>query len=226
MSDTLDQLNVSLETHLVDTLRQLLPVLPPKHQAQLTPYLSPQRRDKISYALLQSISQWTRSTSGARALRSHSPSLNPQDYTMIALLAGVTTSPERHFAPYEPPKDPEQLAQERKKERKAIAAIINGVFSIIGTGVAAWWGSERTGWKNEWRILFAFFATAIVALAEIVLYIIWQHRQDTAPKPKKRYIRVKNQEDTVAVEPPQSDTDSGNATRDHLRKRRIHHSNM
>ncbi|KAK7056233.1 hypothetical protein VNI00_002785 [Paramarasmius palmivorus] len=207
MSDALNQLNVSLETHLVDTLRQLHPVLPSHHQAQLTPYLSSQRPDKIP------------STSGSQAFLHHSPKLNPRGYTMIALLAGATTSPERQFAPYEPPKEPEQLAQEKKKERKAIAAIINGVFSVVGTAIAAWWGSERAGWRNEWRLLFAFFAAVTVAFTETVLYIIWQSRQHSVQKSPQRYDRLKKRDSPEPIGDTQQEV-LEEKTQDGLRQRR------
>ena len=41
-------------------------------------------------------------------------------------------------------------AEEKKRERKAIGIIVNGAFSVVGTGAAAWWGSKNTGWKDEY----------------------------------------------------------------------------
>lgn len=186
-------LTVSLESHLVETLRTLIPVLPPAKQSELKPHLNPPT-SSIPYAVLQSISQWTRSTTGLRTLESATPKLNPNDYSMIALLAGATTSPGSNFPPCHPPKDPEEIGRDRNRERKAIGAIINAVFSVVGTGAACWWGSKYTGWKNEWRVLFAFLAAMTVAFAEIVLYILWQQRQntDTSPGQRKRYVRIKH----------------------------------
>lgn len=69
---------------------------------------------------------------------------------MIALLAGSTTSPERKFADYVPPKDPEVVQTEKMKERKTITALLNALLSIVGSGLAAWWAADKTGWKNEW----------------------------------------------------------------------------
>ncbi|KAL0580612.1 hypothetical protein V5O48_001437 [Marasmius crinis-equi] len=188
------QLSISLETHLVDALGPLIPLLPLSERAQLTPYVSsPNRPSSIPYGLLQSISQWTRSPMGSQAL--HSASLKPNDYSMIALLAGTKTSPGSKLPPYRPPKEADEIARESHKERKAIGAIVNGVFSVVGTGAAAWWGSKHTGWKNEWRVLFAFFAATSVALAEVILYIFWQQRQNAPPKQKRRYVRIRKVED-------------------------------
>ncbi|KAJ8094655.1 hypothetical protein PM082_010661 [Marasmius tenuissimus] len=144
------QLSISLETHLVEVLRPLVSLLPPSQRAQLAPYVSSPSRSSIPYALLQSISQWTRSSAGNQALRS--TDLNPNDYSMIALLAGSKTSPASKLPPYEPPKEADEIARERHRERKAIGIIVNGVFSVVGTGAAAWWGSKHTGWKHEWRL--------------------------------------------------------------------------
>ncbi|KAK1232735.1 hypothetical protein PQX77_004133 [Marasmius sp. AFHP31] len=187
------QLSISLETHLVEVLRPLVSLLPPSQRAQLAPYVSSPSRPSIPYALVHSISQWARSSAGNQALRS--TDLNPNDYSMIALLAGSKTSPGSKLPPYEPPKEADEIARERHRERKAIGIIVNGVFSVVGTGAAAWWGSKHTGWKHEWRVLFAFLAAIVVALAEVVLYVFWQQRQNTSSKPKKRYVRLKKVED-------------------------------
>jgi len=115
---------------------------------------------------------------------------------MIALLAGTTTSPERKFGSYVPPQEPDQIMNQQKRERKAITTIINGVLSVIGSGAAAWLGSERTSWKQEWRVLFAFFVAVIVAVSETVLYIIWQSRSSSSSSQpvRRKYIRAKKQD--------------------------------
>ncbi|KAF9258922.1 hypothetical protein L218DRAFT_876055 [Marasmius fiardii PR-910] len=197
---TTSQLTVSLEDHLVQTLQTLIPVLSPAQRTELEPYINqstspakPNRPSSIPYTLLQSISQWTRSKTGVRNLQSAAPKLNPNDYSMIALLAGATTSPGSNFPPIQPPKDAEEIGRQKKRERKAIGAIVNAVFSVVGTGGACWWGSKNTGWKNEWRVLFAFLAAMTVALAEIVLYILWQQRQNTPSRQQKRYVHIKHE---------------------------------
>jgi TMEM199 family protein len=143
-----NSLNVSFESHLRDTLKPVLPVLDPQLQSRLAPYVDDPGSRTIPYSLLLDISKWTRSDQGLTALRASS--LNPNDYTMITLLAGTTTSPERKFGTYVPPKGEDVLARERKRERKAITTIVNGVFSVAGSGAAAWIGSASTGWKYEW----------------------------------------------------------------------------
>ena len=75
---------------------------------------------------------------------------------MIALLAGTVTSPAAKLAPYKRSPSPEEKAIIRSKERKAISALINGVLSVIGVGVAAWWASNSSGWKRENVSLFPF----------------------------------------------------------------------
>ncbi|KAF5355328.1 hypothetical protein D9758_006038 [Tetrapyrgos nigripes] len=145
----MDSLNVSLESHLRDALKPVLPILDAQLQRRLAQFVDHSSSRTIPYSLLFDISKWTRSDQGLTALRASS--LNPNDYTMVVLLAGTTTSPERKFGNYVPPKDEDVLAQERKRERKAITTIINGVFSVGGSGAAAWIGSASTGWKYEWK---------------------------------------------------------------------------
>jgi hypothetical protein len=75
---------------------------------------------------------------------------------MVSLLAGTTTSPERKFGAYTPAKEPEELEAEKKKERKAITALLNALLSIGGSGVATWWAADKTGWQNEWVRISVF----------------------------------------------------------------------
>jgi len=142
----MEDLNVSLEPHLLNTLKPVLPVLDTSLRRRLASYINSTDARTIPYTLLLDVSKWTRSN--PTALRASS--LNPNDYTMVALLAGATTSPERKFGTYVPPKSEDVLAAERKRERKAITTIVNGVFSVGGAGAAAWIGSANTGWKYEW----------------------------------------------------------------------------
>jgi TMEM199 family protein len=150
-----DDLNISLEPHLVDKLGPLRPLLPPKLAAELQPYISEPTPSTIPYTLLASISQWSRTSLGQDALKTSSSAADPQAYSMISLLAGSVTSPERHF----PVQIPEHVlaAEERKRQmsdKKAIVTLLNALLSIIGSGVATWFASER--WKNEWvRIILA-----------------------------------------------------------------------
>lgn len=203
--------NVSLETHLVSALEPLLFITDASLSIRLAQHLS-DPRGIIPYDILLSVSRWSRSATGSSALRACSPPLDPNSYTMIALLAGTTTSPERKFGPYQPPQEPERLVAQEKRERKAITTIINGVLSIIGSGAAAWIGSERTNWRQEWvsrqavimlfcadpvqRVLFALFVAVVVAISETALYIIWQSRSSshlTTAKTRK-HIRAKKED--------------------------------
>jgi hypothetical protein len=148
-----DKLNISFEPHLQETLSHIVILLPSTLSNQLRPYLNvvdpPQTTPTIPYSLLRSISQWSHTLAGLTALNSHDPALSPHDYTMISLLAGTTTSPERKFPAYIPP-DP--LAEQKReyKDRKAITAILNALLSIVGSGAATWWAADRTGWRPEW----------------------------------------------------------------------------
>lgn len=141
-------LNISLKPHLIEILTPLPTLLPPELASQLIPYLSEPVPPTVPYPLLQSISQWTRTPEGLVALQS--VSLEPQSYSMIALLAGSVTSPERKFPAYTPDKSPEEAEALKKAERQAITSLLNALLSIIGSGFAAWWAAGMTGWKNEW----------------------------------------------------------------------------
>ena len=154
-----DQLSISLEDHLVDTLRPLHSRLPDHFAQELEPYLSTSPPPAIPYSLLFSISRWTRSDSGLEALHTQTPSLNPQSYSMVSLLAGTATSPERFFGSYTPPKDPEEVQAEKNRERKAITALLNALLSIVGSAFATWWAAEMLGWRNEW-VRYQMFCAA------------------------------------------------------------------
>ncbi|KAH8093305.1 hypothetical protein BXZ70DRAFT_909270 [Cristinia sonorae] len=187
-----DNLNVSLETHLAELLQPLLPVLPkPLHDdlaAVLQRSTSRATPPTVPYSLLSSISTWTRSPSGQSILSGVSPPLQPSAYTMVSLLAGTRTSPERKF----PDKDivaavdPEQEAQRDRSDRRAIAALLNALLSIIGSGVATWWAADRLGWKPEWKVLLALFAAVVVAVSEAVLYLIWDSRRSKTKSNSRR----------------------------------------
>ncbi len=59
---------------------------------------------------------------------------------MIALLAGTTTSPERKFGSYAPPKDPEEIEAERVRGTQSYHGItqcsakyrVCGICSVVG----------------------------------------------------------------------------------------------
>lgn len=151
---TQSQLNISLEPHIVSTLRPLLPLLPSALSEELISVISKPPSATIPYVTLQAISQWCRSLDGEKKLKSHSPALDLHEYSMISLLAGTTTSPERKFGAYSPQEEPEEVQALLNKERKTITALINAILSIVGSGIATWWAADKTGWKDQWASLF------------------------------------------------------------------------
>ena len=234
----LDQLNISLEPHLIDTLRPVLPIASADLAPILAPYLSSDPPSTIPYAVLRRLSQWARTT-GCDALREQSPPLDPQAYTMIALLAGTTTSPERKFGDFTPARDPADVQAERNKERKTITAILNALLSVFGSGFAAWWAADKTGWRNEWvgktifsydlrlvpfmqRTLFGLSVAILVAVAEAGLYFVWQGRR-SASKPASRRRRLPlvrdKKNDGDGPDMPATDTPNVEETNEGLRRR-------
>ncbi|KAG6817542.1 hypothetical protein H0H87_007510 [Tephrocybe sp. NHM501043] len=193
-----DGLNISLESHLVDSLRPLQAVASKDLADTLSPYTASSPPPTIPYSVLRSVSQWSQTT-GLQALRSYTPPLDPHAYTMIALLAGTTTSPEGHFGTYEPPPDPEEVEAARTAERRSITSLLNALLSILGSGFAVWWAADKLRWKNEWRVLLALFTAIVVAVAEAVLYLIWQSRRSQSKlkrtKPRHRMRRVQHKRD-------------------------------
>lgn len=200
-----ERLNVSLEPHLQDALASIHDLTPPKLAEDLAPYLSSERDpttvDVIPYPLLQKISRWSQTLEGTKTLQGCSPQLDPQSYTMISLLAGTRTSPEKRFPPYIP-SDPLEERRRAIDDRKAISAVMNAVLSVVGTGAATWWASDRTGLKLEWRALLAVSAAVVVALAEIVLYTIWDSRKRSKLKNTRRHA-------IATIEKDGKDTDTG-----------------
>lgn len=160
------ELNISLESHLVDALRPLLRIAPTELAESLSPYLAPTKPATIPYSVLQSVSQWSRVTDGLEKLRKHSPPLDPSEYSMVSLLAGTMTSPERKFGAYTPAKEPEEVEFERKRERKSITALLNALLSIGGSGFATWWAADKTGWKNEW-VCFSSISARVTLIGSL-----------------------------------------------------------
>ncbi|KAG2121135.1 hypothetical protein BD769DRAFT_1011726 [Suillus cothurnatus] len=143
------ELNVSLEHHLLEVLNALPTILPDDLAVELSAFISPSSSTVIPYYILLKISQWSRSPVGLKALQSSS--LDPQSYSMISLLAGTRTSPEKKFPAYVA-KDPEIERRQAANDKKAVSTVVNGVLSVAGTGFATWWASERTGLRLEWKL--------------------------------------------------------------------------
>jgi hypothetical protein len=157
---------VSLPDHLRATLLALLEVPPPpvltdELAAQLRPYVTPPRADPaapgpakttkstIPYSLLSQISKHVRSARCRPALEQHA--LDPREYEMIALLAGVQTVTS---ATADPPRTTDSArknaAKQWAEDRRALSAVINGLFSVGGVGFAAWYAAGSAGWREEW----------------------------------------------------------------------------
>lgn len=157
-------LTVSLEPHLAERLQALIPILPPDTKNELNSYLesvtAPESRSSsatgtgsIPYALLLTISKWTRSESGSALVKN--TELDVRDYEMISLLAGARSAPEKHFpTPAGGWPTPAELRERDAKrgvtDRQAIAHIINALVSIGGAAAAVWYAAGVAGWQNEW----------------------------------------------------------------------------
>ena len=153
-------LNVSLEPHLAEALTEALRILPDTIASDVKAALdSPRTPVKdvadgaytgglISYDLLHRVAQWAHSSDGEARLKEQK--LQPSAYSMVALLAGTRTSPERRF----PAPDSPILSQELN-DRRAITALLNALLSILGSGVAVWWAADRLRWAEEWVSLLA-----------------------------------------------------------------------
>ncbi|KAJ2919514.1 hypothetical protein MD484_g886, partial [Candolleomyces efflorescens] len=202
MTTTAKGLNISLEPHLVDALKQVQNILPEELRAELTDYVAQPAKSIIPYELLQSVSQWSRTPGGKGKL--DSKSMNPVDYSMVSLLAGTTTSPEKPFGDYTPPATPEKRASDRARERKAITALINSLFSIFGAGFAAWWGADRTGWRDEYKVLFGLAVGIVVAISEGILFLIWTSRRSSTGA-RKRHSGRHKKDDADSVEPKENE---------------------
>lgn len=65
---------------------------------------------------------------------------------MISLLAGSITSPKAILGAYTPPPTALETRRAAVRDRRAVIALINALFSIIGVGVAVWRASNTTDW--------------------------------------------------------------------------------
>lgn len=175
MTDKDEDLTVSLEPHLLETLRNVHSRLPTPLADKLVPYaFSPSSSENksstskiptIPYQILLTLSQWARSPAGSSSLKDppapDMPALDPADYTMISLLAGTTTSPNRRFPVQSPPSDGPEDARRELNDRRTIVAVINALLSVGGTGGAVWWAAGSIGWRDEWvRVFYAIIGLA------------------------------------------------------------------
>ncbi|KAI0820361.1 hypothetical protein BC628DRAFT_1413163 [Trametes gibbosa] len=219
-------LAVSLEDHLLHALRPLPPLLPSPLAAQLDSALRPSasvppsaesavgseaaRRSlrTIPYDLLAAISKWARSSAGKQALTSHEPPLLPADYTMVALLAGTRTSPDRKFPSVPMPgtaSDTQAASRRELSDRRAVTAVINALLTIGGSAAAAFYASGRLAWRDEWRVLLALSVAILVASSEAILYLLWASRRSDRIRAPPATLRLpasdKKREPTVFPDP-------------------------
>ncbi|KAF7973959.1 hypothetical protein HWV62_13924 [Athelia sp. TMB] len=213
------ELNVSLEEHLEEALIPLINILPGELSSQLAAKTrSPDSTQAaqtriIPYPLLQSISKWSRTPEGLATLKRHK--MSPSDYSMIALLAGTTTSPERRFPVYVPA-DPLEDQKRNTKDRKAITALVNAVLSVLGSAGATWWASAQTDWQQETRLLVAFLVAAVVGVSETILYIIWESRKAGKSPRKTRRLQARHKK---VDEEPVGEEETKSETPENLRQR-------
>ncbi|VDB88658.1 unnamed protein product [Peniophora sp. CBMAI 1063] len=176
------ELDVSLEPELLNSLNDIHSLVPDDLASRLTSALEsspPSGKTRtIPYPLLLDVSKWTRTDSGREALSKDS--LREADYTMISLLAGTRTAPNRRFPL--PPK-PELDGRRELNDRRAITTVINSLLSVFGAGWAAWLAAGHVGWKDEWRVVLGLIVSSVVAAAELGLYLIWETRARRPAKP-------------------------------------------
>jgi len=87
------------------------------------------------------------------------------------------SSPDKKFPQLSHSSDRSENAARDISDRKAIIAVLNALLSVICTGAATWWAAQRTGLRDEWKVLLSLLAATIVAISEIGLYIIWDSRR-------------------------------------------------
>ncbi|KAI1793580.1 hypothetical protein LXA43DRAFT_885643 [Ganoderma leucocontextum] len=217
-------INVSLEDHLAESLRPLLVILPEPFAAELkdvlafthaTPHMSSHDSKAsehamvrtIPHALLTAISKWARTSAAEHAMSGHEPPLRVQDYSMISLLAGTRTSPERKFPFVSTPTTKTQASHSREVgDRRAVTAVVNALLSIGGSGVATWWAAGRLLWREEWKVLLALSVAVLVAASEAILYLIWEGQRN---KPhRRRAMHLRGVTERRPLEDKKQDTDS------------------
>ncbi|CAE6402524.1 unnamed protein product [Rhizoctonia solani] len=175
---------ISVPEHLWETLVPLikLDIEPPELQTLLRENIKPTIEDtstEIPYDLITGIAKWSASEKGKDSLKGEA--LDPSSYSLIPLLAGTI------FAPSSKPPPPPPPEYDPSEDRRAITALINGLFSVVGVGFAAWWAAGSVHWRNETRVLLALAASIVVAIAEGVLYLIWSsHAEERKERQKRR----------------------------------------
>ncbi|KAG8801786.1 hypothetical protein FRC18_007714 [Serendipita sp. 400] len=225
----MSSLKISLPPHLREALEPLTDVLPPELSAIVIEALN---STEIKYDTLADVSRWAFTEDGENSLKKKS--LNQRDYDRVSLLAGTITGPSKLLPPPEPKPEPWEIAQDEKNTRRAIAALVNGLFSVVGIGAAVWWASKTTGWTDETRIGLSILGGLVAAIAEGGLFAIYYNRREQAKdyrakrrdKEKKRlearHLKRLQGDITAAPEsdiPPMSNADSKEVDSGPIRRR-------
>ncbi|KIM28449.1 hypothetical protein M408DRAFT_16338 [Serendipita vermifera MAFF 305830] len=174
-------LKVSIPDHLGDTLNPLIGILPTELENLVVTALE---GTEILYSILADVSKWAYTEEGKQKLESKD--LNFRDYDRINLLAGTVTGPASRLPPPEPKPEPWEVAQDEKNTRRAIAALVNALFSVVGVGAAVWWASKTTGWSDTTRISFSILGGLVTAIAEGGLFAVYYNRREDARKYREK----------------------------------------
>ncbi|CAE6421723.1 unnamed protein product [Rhizoctonia solani] len=175
---------ISVPEHLWEALAPLtkLEIEPSELQTLLREHIKPTIEEtsaEIPYDLITGIARWAGSEKAKDTLKAEG--LDPISYSLIPLLAGTT------FAPSSKPPPPPPPEYDSSEDRRAITALINGLFSVVGVGFAAWWAAGSVHWRNETRVLLALAASIVVAITEGVLYLIWSSHAEKRKAQQKRW---------------------------------------
>ncbi|KAG8815791.1 hypothetical protein FRC17_000591 [Serendipita sp. 399] len=169
----MSSLKVSLPPHLREALEPLTDILPLELKSLVVEALN---STEIKYDTLVDVSKWAFTEEGETALTKKK--LNRRDYDRLSLLAGTIAGPSKILPPPDPKPEPWEIAQEEKNTRRAIAALVNGLFSVVGIAAAVWWASKTTGWSDEMRIGLSVLGGLVTAVAEGGLFSIYYNRRE------------------------------------------------
>ncbi|EIW72220.1 hypothetical protein TREMEDRAFT_23042, partial [Tremella mesenterica DSM 1558] len=190
---------LTLPIHLLKRIRALLAAdvaLPHDLRQELFQYASSTSTDGVSAQdsepdlipaqLLDRLSRWASMESSKQIFLSHS--LNPTDYSHIALLAGTTiylpptqsarlllSHPPDKPSPYLPrylSASPQSFGSEYRALSKTLTTALNILFSIFGAAYAVYWASVTgAGYSRETGVLLGVLTGMIVGVADGV--VVW-----------------------------------------------------
>ncbi|PVF99260.1 hypothetical protein CPB86DRAFT_783849 [Serendipita vermifera] len=184
----MSSLKVSIPEHLRQSLEPLIELLPPELVLVVQEAL---KGNEILYDTIVNVSKWAVTDEGRAALEDKK--LNPRDYDRISLLAGTITGPSKRLPPPEPKPEPWEVAQDEKNTRRAVAALFNGLFSVIGVGVAVWWAGRTAGWSDNLRLTLSICAGLFTGLVEAALFGLYYNRRGQAREYRAKVRQRKHQ---------------------------------